>query len=105
MRPEVMVPVVVKFPITVEEACDTKPFWNVARPVTPSVEPKVLAPETANVPTFAACEKRFVLEAVVAKKFVEVAFVSMVLPALSAPRFEVPVTPRVPPKRPLPVTV
>lgn len=71
--PKVLVPVVVKAPTTVDDACDTKPLVNVPRPVC------VRAPRTESEPNDAFVEKRLVLDAVVEKRFVVVAFVSNVL--------------------------
>jgi hypothetical protein len=74
----VTAPVAVKLPTTVEDACDTKPFANVERPDTLSVVK--LMRLAASVPNDAVVAKRFVLEAVVEKKFVDVALASVVFP-------------------------
>jgi hypothetical protein len=78
VEPSAVAPVAVNAPLTVDEAWDTNPLVNVARPV------KVDGPATANdcaakVPSVAFCAKRFVDDATVAKKFVDVAFTSVVL--------------------------
>ncbi len=66
--PKVLVPVVVKDPATVEEACETKPLAKVARPV------------CMRVPIVAFAEKRLVEEAVVEKSEVVVALVMFAFP-------------------------
>jgi hypothetical protein len=60
-------------PTTVEEACETKPLANVARPV------------WVSVPSWAVCEKRLVVLAVVENKVVEVAFVKSELAKVERP--------------------
>ena len=110
-----LVPVVVKFPATVELAWETNPLAKVARSVrlrvpaerTPMfpfvlkrfvldavVEKRlvVVALPSVTVPAVKFVEYRFVLDAVVEKRFVVVAFESVVLP----------VTPRVPATERLP---
>ena len=88
----------------VEEAFERNPA-KVERPETPRVEESVVAPETVRVPKFVVCAKRFVEEAVVEKKLVEVAFARVVLP--ETVRVEVAVrvpARRSPPKIPEPPT-
>jgi hypothetical protein len=60
------VPVVVKLPATVDDACETNPL---AKFVNPLSEREF----AASVPTTAFCAKRLVLDAFCAKRFVEVA--------------------------------
>jgi hypothetical protein len=83
--PKLFVPVVVRSPLIVDEACEMKPFWNVARPVCTRAPPRVRSPETdkvcaASVPMFPFCANKFVDDAVAVKKFVDVALESVVLP-------------------------
>src|SRR3989338_5325418 len=59
--------------VMVEEALERKPFVNVARPVCVSVPVCVVLPETVSEPSVASCEKRFVDDAVVENRDVEVA--------------------------------
>ena len=66
-----LMPVVVKFPATVELAWETNPLAKVAR----SVRLRVPAERT---PMFPFVLKRFVLDAVVEKRLVVVAFTSVV---------------------------
>ena len=74
-------PDIVKSPLVmVEEALERKPFVNVARPVCVSVPVCVVLPETVSEPSVASCEKRFVDDAVVEKRFVVVAFPREMLP-------------------------
>ena len=58
----------------VDEALERKPLANVARPVC------VVAPFTVSEPRLAVCANRFVDDAVVEKRLVEVAFASVVSP-------------------------
>ena len=80
-----------KSPTTVDDACDTKPPPNVPRPVSPSVDERVVAPVTpkvppnvplppVKVPILALLEKSADELAVVLKKEVEVACVRVTLP-------------------------
>src|SRR3989338_8299090 len=66
--------------VIVDEALERKPFVNVARPVCVSVPVCVVLPETVSEPSVASCEKRFVDDAVVEKRFVVVAFPREMLP-------------------------
>src|SRR3989344_8659551 len=66
--------------VIVEEALERKPFVNVARPVCVSVPVCVVLPETVSEASVASCEKRFVDDAVVEKRFVVVAFPREMLP-------------------------
>src|SRR3989344_3977915 len=81
--------------VMVEEALERKPFVNVARPVCVSVPVCVVLPETVSEPSVASCEKRFVDDAVVEKRFVVVPDVRERVPrverpfTLSAPKFAV----------------
>ena len=95
--PNALVPVVVKLPTTVEEACERMPLAKVPSPV------KVLAPVTASVPVLvvlpvvrvpieAVLEKSADEDAVVAKKVVDVALASVVFPVTES----VPATARFP---------
>ena len=87
---------IVRFPLTVDEAEDIKPVVNVESPavervpvklavedivcplIVPVVSaPNVEAPATDRPPNEAVCANRFVDEAVVAKKLVEVALVDV----------------------------
>ena len=80
-----MVPVVVKFPATVELAWETNPLANVARSVRLSVPAE-------RTPILPFVENKFVDDAVVLKRFIVVAFANV----------ESPVTPRVPATERLP---
>src|SRR3989338_7009660 len=89
-------PFALKSPLVmVEEALERKPFVNVARPVCVSVPVCVVLPETVSEPSVASCEKRFVDDAVVEKRFVVVPDVRERVPrverpfTLSAPKFAV----------------
>jgi hypothetical protein len=66
--------------VIVEDALERKPPEKVARPVCVSVPVCVVLPLTVSEPRLAICEKRLVDDAVVEKKLVEVALVSVVLP-------------------------
>src|SRR3989344_3240970 len=72
--------------VMVDDAVEMKPA-KVERPLTPRVEESVAAPEAASVPTLAACENKLVELAVVLKKFVDVAFASVVLPVTLSVEF------------------
>ena len=83
--------VLLKRPTTVEDACETKPLWKVPRPTRLRVDESVATPVTpsvpandplppVNVPTVALFVNKFVELAVVVKKEVEVACVSVTLP-------------------------
>lgn len=100
--PIAVLPVSVKLPTTVEEACETKPPTSVERP-------RLLNTCVVSEPSDAVCAKRLVEDATVEKRFVEVALARVVLPVTeSEPRVERPVTFRVevaviaPPKNDVP---
>ena len=90
--------------VIVDDASERKPFVKVTRPVC------AVLPDTASEPNCAELEKRFVDDAVVAKKDVLVAEVVVEFEAVKFCRVVEPMTSRVdvaviaPPKNPVPLT-